>query len=150
MEFTWNWSCWCNQLREELQFKTQIVSRARAMIDKIGQGGGDGQVSDHLPWSGIIKSIDKRFFKLSSNHVQLFIIHGQESSKALIRDLNYHPIMFIFHGQESSSTLTRHLDYHRIMFIVGEQKSPKAELTLSLKSFHCKLNLSLKFATLST
>merc|ERR1719192_1286779 len=32
------------ELREELQFKTQIVSRARAMIDKIGQGGGDGQV----------------------------------------------------------------------------------------------------------
>ena len=67
MEFIWKWSCCCNQLREELQFKTQIVSRARAMIDKIGQGG-DGQVSDHHPWSRIIKSIDKRF-RLSSNHV---------------------------------------------------------------------------------
>ena len=36
------------------------------------------------------------------------------------------------------------------MFIVGERKSPKAELTLSLKSFHCKLNLSLKFVILSS
>ena len=32
--------CCENQLRKELQFKKQISSRARLLINKIGQGGG--------------------------------------------------------------------------------------------------------------
>ena len=33
-------NCCENQLRKELQFKKQMSSRARLLINKIGQGGG--------------------------------------------------------------------------------------------------------------